>query len=275
MKFSYYPGCSLKGNSREFDESIQLVASRLGWTLNELPDWNCCGATSGHALHAEFESSLAGRNLRIADKMGDDLLTPCAACFSRLKAARKAADFTRNPVKILHLHHALSNLETVARLKALVKNPLNSIRIAVYPGCLSSKPPAITDEPDVDNPMHLDLISDALGARVADWSYKTRCCGGSLMMTQPDVAKKMSFEILAAAMDTGADAIVTDCPMCQTNLDVKQDVPAVELPGEKPIPIFFITELIALAIDEPLMSRLWRKHFIDPRLLLADKGLIR
>ena len=90
MRLSYFPGCSLTGTSAEYDRSIQEVAGLLGLELVELPDWNCCGASSAHSTSHELGVELAARNLELAREAGGDLLVPCAACYQRLRVADDA-----------------------------------------------------------------------------------------------------------------------------------------------------------------------------------------
>ena len=274
MKFSYYPGCSLQGTSAEYDRSIHMVAERLGWHIEDLPDWNCCGATSAHIIDHNLAISLAARNLMIADAIGYDLLVPCAACFNRLKAAEKelihdARKWIGRPYKrtinILHLHDVLSDKESIQRIKKLLRNPLKDLKLAPYYGCLSVRPPNITDDQNCENPNGLDRIIQACRGQVVRWSYKTYCCGGNLMLTRPEIAKRLTKEIFDAAIEAGADAIVTDCPMCQTNLDTRQTEISQEYSINYQLPIFFITELAALAMGETEVSSVLNKHFVDPR----------
>lgn len=47
-KYTYYPGCSSQGSASHLDKSLRAIAPEIGIELEELDDWNCCGASVGH-----------------------------------------------------------------------------------------------------------------------------------------------------------------------------------------------------------------------------------
>jgi heterodisulfide reductase subunit B len=119
----------------------------------------------------------------------------------------------------------------------------------------------------------MDELMHALGMKVMPWSYKTDCCGASLALSRTDVVRRLSGGLLSAAQEAGAECIVTDCPLCQSNLDSRQAEIESELGQRFDLPIFYITELMALAFGASQASRWWKKHFVDPTPLLSGKGL--
>lgn len=274
MKMSYYPGCSLTGTSKEYDESVREVAGLLGMELLELPDWNCCGASSAHMTDHDLSVRLSARNLDIAQNEGNNVLVPCAACFQRLKAADKALredpgrwnrdDYSPN-FNIVHMTTRLCEPEMLDRIRASVKRSLSGLKVACYYGCLSLRPPKVTGASDYERPMGLDMIVEALGGEPVHWSHKTECCGGSLTMTRSDISLKLIGDIVEAAARGGAEAIVVDCPMCQANLDSRQmDLAAGRT---EQLPVFFATELIAAALTERAGGKL-KGHLVDPLVLV-------
>ena len=284
MNVSYYPGCSLDGTAREYGESVEAVAQLLGVELQELDDWTCCGASSAHSTNDELAVALPARNLLIADRAGMDLVVPCAACFQRLKVAEKellAGKVIKGiPDKYegnFHIKYIIDFFwEAIGEktLRKKVKKPLSGLTPVCYYGCLTVRPPKITDARNPENPRAMDNIIKSLGADVKDWSYKTDCCGGSLMFTQPDIAKKLTAKLLDMAKEAGADCIVAGCPVCQSNLDSKQEEISVDSGRKYEIPVFYFTELMGLALGHPSVKKWLSRHMVDPRPLLEKKGLI-
>jgi len=186
MKVSYYPGCSLEGTAVDYAKSLKSVAGSLGIDLEELQDWTCCGSSSAHVMDDDLAVSLAGRNLLIADKTGLDLFVPCAACFQRLKAADKALKNGKTIEGIASSYSGKFNIKHSADwiwetcgekgILPLVKKPLLGLRPVCYYGCLTTRPPAVTDALNPEDPQSMDEIMQVLGADVKNWSFKTDCC---------------------------------------------------------------------------------------------------
>ncbi|MFA4835963.1 MAG: CoB--CoM heterodisulfide reductase iron-sulfur subunit B family protein [Dehalococcoidia bacterium] len=284
MKVSYYPGCSLDGTAREFGESVEGVAKTLGVELKELPDWNCCGASSAHVTNDTLAVDLAARNLQIAEKAGMDLVVPCAMCFSRLKVAEKelkaghkVGGITNAYSGKVHVKDSVSFFwEDVGEktVKEKAKKSLEALNPVCYYGCLTSRPPKITDAKRPEDPQDMDMLMGALGAKVKNWSYKTDCCGGSLILSLPEVAHKLIQKLLDMAKEAGADCIVAACPMCHGNLDMWQKEISAHTGKEYNIPVFYFAELMGLAFDDPAAQKWVRRHATDPIPFLKQKGLI-
>jgi len=278
MKASYYPGCALHGTALEYDESARAVARLLGVELVELPDWSCCGASSAHATEEALALNLAARNLTIAGTQGMDLIVPCAACYSRLKAAERKISGDRgrdsgfrvlNPMEFLFL----SGLSV--RLQELVKRPLTGLKVVCYYGCLLVRPPDVTGVKQYEHPEEMDRLIELMGAEPIPWSYKTDCCGGSLSLTRTDIVMRLTGKLFEKAIEAGAEAMVVACPLCQSNLDSRQEEISRESGNHYELPIFYFTELIGLALGHRDADKWFKRHFVDPRKLLASKGLVR
>jgi len=272
MKLSYYPGCSLQGTARDYDQSVRGVCGMLGIELVEIPDWNCCGASSAHMTSHEVGIRLPLRNLLIAADLGLDILVPCAACFQRLKAAEKALqadpehwdiDGDRPSVRIIHISELLSSPGIDKTIRQQVQQGLGGLKIGCYYGCLSLRNPKITDVVNYEQPDKLERIVSAIGARPIRWSHRTECCSGSLTMARPDIARKLVADIVEAAVRGGADALVTDCPMCQANVEGRQ----LDLSGGPKVPVFFITELISAALTGDYPARQKKLHLVEAGVL--------
>jgi heterodisulfide reductase subunit B len=283
VEVSYYPGCSLHGMAAEYDESIRAVCETLGISVAELADWNCCGASSAHFVDDDLAIRLSARNMAIAEREGRDLLVPCAACFQRLKHADKelkedAPRWIEDPYEgkatVYHVNDFFARPEPLATIKERVSKPLVGLAGVPYYGCLSQRPPKITDAESPENPTSMDELMRAIGMEVRPWSYKTDCCGASLTLTRTDLVRKLSGDLFEAAQEAGAECLVTDCPLCQSNLDTRQGEIEAERGKRFGLPVFYLTELMALALGDGKAPRWWKRHFVDPTPLLSSKGLL-
>lgn len=281
---SYYPGCSLDGTAKEYGESTEAVCKSLDIKLKELDDWNCCGSSSAHVVSDLLAVALPARNLEIADKAGLDLVVPCAACYQRLKMAEKELLSGKDIEGISRKYEGNINIKHLVdfvwedvgerSIVAKVKKPLKDLKPVCYYGCLTVRPPKVTDAENPENPQSMDNVMKSLGADVRNWSYKTDCCGGNLILTRPDIARKLIKKLLDMAEEAGADCIVTGCPMCFSNLDSRQKSVSQGSGKEYKLPIFYFSELMGAAYIEPNTQKWLGRHIVDPRPLLKQKGLI-
>ncbi len=283
MEVSIYPGCSLEGLAKAYGESIEAASKVLGVSFRELEDWTCCGSSSAHVTNDELAVALAARNLAIADRTGSDLVVPCAACFQRLKVAEKHLKAGK-AVEGVPRYDGRFRIRTLpdffledvgeAALRDKVKKPLTGLSVACYYGCLTLRPPKITDAKNPDNPKEMDRVLAALGADVKPWSFKADCCGGNLTLTRPDLHMKLTQRILDMAEEAGADCIAAACPMCHENLDSKQAEISRESGKTYAMPVFYFTELMGLAFGELDVQKWLGRHTVDPRPFLQGKGLL-
>jgi heterodisulfide reductase subunit B len=277
MKYSYFPGCSLKGLGRAYEESLLPVMQRLGAEISELDDWNCCGATAYMSVDEEQACVLAARNLAIAEKAGpEDLLTPCSACYLVLnKTKHNIDDFPQiredvhralDTAKLAYtgktnVRHPLDVLFHDVGLEAIRKKvvrPLKGLKVAPYYGCQVVRPYATFDH--AWNPTTMDEILAALGAEVVHYPLKTKCCGGSLTGTVPTAGLRMCYILLEEAERRGADVIATICPLCQFNLDAYRDQIKKQW-GAVRVPTVYFTQLMGLAFGmEPRQLGLHRNY---------------
>lgn len=282
MKVSYYPGCSLHGSAGEYDESLRVVSGALGIELEELADWTCCGASSAHVTDDTLAASLAVRNVLIADRAGKDLVVPCAACFQRLKAAERGLRASKTPgggafsgkVHIKHSADFIWEVSGERDIGAKAAKRLLGLKPVCYYGCLTVRPPAITGAANPEDPQSLDDIMKVLGADVKNWSYKTDCCGGNLMLTHPEIARQLVKRLFDACLEAGGDCIVVACPMCHAALDTLQATLARDGGGAYAIPIYYFTELMALSFGHGAVGGWLKKHLTDARQLVAHQNLL-
>jgi len=285
MRFAYYPGCTATSTSVEYDESVRETSQHLGVQLEEIPEWTCCGATSGHITNRELAVALPSRNLALANQMSLTLVSPCPACSSRHKVAqyelsrdselraRIEKDIGKSleiPPKPKHILEVLYRDVGIQAIKDKVQKPLKGLKVVAYYGCFLVRPPEIAAFDDPENPMLMDDVMQALGAEVIDWSHKIDCCGGGLSIVAPEIVKKLVGKIINSALSVDADAIVTACGICQANLDMRQ----ARSGGSRALPIFYFSELSALAFGTAKMRQWSAKHMVDPSELLNKLQLL-
>ncbi|MDO9228353.1 MAG: CoB--CoM heterodisulfide reductase iron-sulfur subunit B family protein [Syntrophales bacterium] len=282
MKVSYYPGCSLHGTAKEYDQSVRSVSRALGIDLEEIEDWSCCGASSAHSTNFKLSIALPARDLIAAEKKTQDVMVPCAACFNRFKTAEhhlshdpalkaeveeivggryQGSIAIRNPIDII------ANDIGLEALSAKVVKKLAGLKPASYYGCLLLRPPEVCRFDDAENPVLLDRILTTLGAEARPWSFKTDCCGGSLTISKTTIVTKMVDKLMKMAREAGANCLVTACPVCTANLDMRASA------GAK-LPVFYFTELAALAMGQEGPEGWFKLHQTDPRPLLQGLGLL-
>lgn len=285
MKYAYFPGCSLKGTGRAYEESLLPVLKHLGVELQELDDWNCCGATAYMAVDEGKACVAAARNLAIAEKTGlQQVLAPCSACYLVLNKAQHymhdypaMRELVQRALGVVRLschcdtpvRHPLDVLLNDVGLEAVkqkVVRPLKGLKVAPYYGCQIVRPYATFD--DQANPTSMDRLLEALGATVVRWPLKTKCCGGSLTGTLPEAGLRLSYILLKEAIKRGADVIATVCPLCQFNLDAYH--PKIAARWEPvPIPTVYFSQLMGLAFGLPAEQVVLNRGMVPMKPLAA------
>lgn len=263
-RYAYYPGCSLKGNARPYEESILPVFREVGVPLEELDDWNCCGATAYFSVDDTMATAISGRNLSLAEKSDRNILAPCAGCYLTLRksneflngrsarAAKILNDLKTSgceyhgTVSVKHPLEVLKNDIGYDKIAALVKRPLKGLKVACYYGCQLVRP--FTDFDDPDHPTSLDKLMSAAGAQPVEYAAKTRCCGGSLTGTIEEVGLRLNYILLKEAKRKKADCIVTICPLCQFNLEFAQDKISKTFKDDVRIPVLYFSQVLGLAL---------------------------
>jgi heterodisulfide reductase subunit B len=264
--------------------SVHAVCRELDVDLRELPDWNCCGASSGHCTNLKLSLALPGRNLAIAEKEGMDLAVSCPACFLRLKKViydlSHDEKLRQEIVRVMDMpyegkqktRHILDIIYHDVGLDTIRKKAtkyLKGLKVVSYYGCLLVRPPKVTEFGEHENPVLMDEAMEAIGAEPLDWSGKIDCCGGSLALTRTDIVYKLVDDLMVAARRSGANCIITACPLCQANLDTRQKDGKGEL-----LPIFYFTELLGLSFGISDVNKWLKKHVISPFKLLREYKLI-
>ena len=276
-KFAYFPGCSMDSTAVTYKASLEYVAGRISLELKEIPDWNCCGSTAAHTKNEKLAYSLAARNIAIAEDTYPDLdiVTPCAACYSRLAYAKHAAEdeFTRQEIEriikrpfkgkkeILNFLDVFSQEDVMQACKENMVRDLSGLKIACYYGCLMSRPRKITKAEDIENPMQMDKIIELTGATAVEWDFKTECCGASHQVDAPRQSRPLIERIFRNAKANGAQAIVTACPLCNMNLDMREKEINDMFSKKYDIPVFQFTEILAIGMGAGAKTSGIHQHF--------------
>ena len=254
MTYSYYPGCTLRNKAKDLDTYARACAEALGFTLEELENWQCCGGI--YPLGAdEIASKLPSvRALNAAKEKGQDLVAVCSACYHVLKRVNddmanvedirtRANNYMaleqpyNGETQVLHFLEVLRDRVGFEELKKKVVNPLTGRKIGAYYGCLLLRPSSVMAFDDAENPTILEDFIRALGATPVIYPYRNECCGGYISLKEKDLAGKMCDKITESAAGFEADCLVTACPLCKYNLAKS---------GK--LPIVYFTELLAEAL---------------------------
>jgi heterodisulfide reductase subunit B len=263
-EYAYYPGCSLESLASSYHLSSIEASRALGIELQEIEDWNCCGSTSYFHVDELLAHTLVARNLAIAEKTGLDFVAPCSACYKNayftnahlkedpelaehINYALQADDLhTDGEVNVRHLIEIFTEDLGSEEIKKRVVQPLEGLRVAPYYGCQLIRPRKNGEE--IEDPQFFEDLISALGAKPVDYGVKTRCCGGSLIITNRKAALDMVYQLLRDAEQRNADVIATTCPMCNVNVEVYQRNVNREYGTNFSIPAVYFTQLIGLAM---------------------------
>ena len=288
MNYPYFPGCTLYTKGKSFDDAGKAAGEKLGFSLEELETWTCCGATFPLAEDNDIALASPTRVLAKGRAAGDTLVTLCAVCHNVLKRTNhvmqtneerraRVTDFIEEAyagdLNVLHYLEVLRDQIGFEVLAAKVTKPLQGLKVAPYYGCLLLRPKAVMQMDDPDNPSIFEELLKALGAEPVDYPMKAECCGAFQVVHSDTMATRCSREIIASARARGAQLLVTACPLCQFNLEDRQAEMAKEEQGFKGIPVLYFTQLLDLVLGGDLDTLDLTKHHTDPRPVLQAAGL--
>ena len=274
---SYFPGCSLATTAKENNASLKTFLSHFGVQAQEIQDWNCCGSSSTHSIDSDLALSLGARNLFLAP-CEKSVLIACPGCYLRLNAAKielkrseakrkRYEDFFGKPypedIHLMHFFELLVQMDSTGAF-ANLEGRLNGLKIAPYYGCMLARPPSMTKETFFSEIKEKTMTS--LGGAPVQWPFFSTCCGTFLSVSRPGIAEKLVNRIMAGALKSGADCIVTACAMCHLNLELR-------CRKENRIPVFHFSELLSLSLEDNRSEDWFKRHLIDPRPLLRKKAL--
>ncbi len=301
-RVAYYPGCALEGTGHAYNQSTKAVGKALGLELDEVKNWNCCGAMEVKNVDPKVQTYLSSRVMSIAaNEMGATVvMAPCNGCYHNLKKAeyelandessRQVVD--RISKKAGHQTYQAGQVETIhaldwikqgvgeEELKRRVKNSLKGLKIANYYGCMYTRPRHIFPEKDqggasesTSKPHFMDDLLAAAGAENVDFPLKTACCGGAHVLSDSDTSTKLVLNILQAAELAGADVIATECPTCHSGLEMHQ-VRAEKVLGKKTrVKMMYFTQLLGVALGVSPRKLSVHENASDPLELLKSKGM--
>jgi len=292
MKIFYYPGCTVKTKAKNLEESAIAAMKALDIELVELPNWNCCGTVFGMSTDDLVHQLAPLRNLlRVKEQGGDKVTTMCSMCYNTLKRAnhliredeekrRLIADFMseeairyEGEVEVLHLLEILRDVVGFEALKEKVKINLKGLKLDPYYGCMLTRPQEIGID-NMENPTILEELLTALGAEVVKDPMKTECCGSYHTVNAVEVVADRGYEILHSALKRGADAMVLSCPLCDYNLDHRQREIAKKYVDFSGIPVFYFSQLLALALGLETKESRFDLNYVDPLPLLREKRVV-
>ncbi len=301
-RVAYYPGCALEGTGHAYNRSTKAVGKALGLKLDEVKNWNCCGAMEVKNIDPKIQTYLSSRVMSIAaNEMGHDVvMAPCNGCYHNLKKAEYDLEHDggsqevvdRLSTKAGHETYEAGQVETIHALdwikdgigedglRTKVKNSLQGIKIANYYGCMYTRPRHIFPEKDrgpgsesTSEPHFMDDLLAAAGAENVDFPLKTACCGGAHTLSDSDISTKLVLNILEAAEAAGADVIATECPTCHTGLEMHQIRAEKRLGRKTTVKILYFTQLLGLALGLSARKVGVQENVSDSRGFLKEKGL--
>lgn len=280
MKYAYYPGCSAESTARDQHMSVGQVARSLDIDLVELKGWICCGSTPAHQTSRILSIALPAANLLMAQKLNLDMVVFCASCYNRMKVANHEIQSSSairqkvakhlgedydGKVRVRHFVEVLINDVGISKLQKHITHTLNGLKVASYYGCLLVRPSDVTGFDDPENPTLMDQLVKSMGGESIDWPHKVTCCGGGFAISRTDIVVELSNSILNMAKSSGAQCITVACPMCQINLDMRQDNISKIKKTTYEMPIVYITQLLGLCLGVPWRKLGMNKCIVSPK----------
>ena len=292
MKLLYFPGCTLKTSAKNLEKSAFAIMERLGHELKEMDDWVCCGVVSSLSDDDLMRHLAPLRSLIHVEDQGEEkVVTLCDMCCNTLKQTNlrvkeipddletlnafmdKENDY-KGTVTVYHFLEFLRDEIGFAKIKKMVKNPLKGLKIMPYYGCMLLRPREVAID-DAEDPQILSDLLNTLGANVVDNPFKIECCGSYHTIENKEIVSNRAQRITNFAVERDADAIMLSCPLCRFNLDVRGKEAEKLYSGYKQIPIYYYTQLIAIALGlDPAVCG-FDQHAVDPNLLLKKKGVYK
>lgn len=287
MRYGYYPGCSLEGISAEYDDSIRSLLAHLNVAIEDVPDWICCGTLAASSLSRLMGPATALWNVARAKGAGcDQLITPCSACLYHFKHAAKRVDddpalrveieeLLELPLaalpRTIHPLELLTADGFEASIRQSVQRDLSHLKVVCYYGCHISRPAAVMQFDDPENPKSMDRLMNWVGVEALDWSGKVDCCGAHYSLIRPDIVVDLCKDLFEYALEVGADAIVAACPMCHANLDTRQGEIGSRLGRSLNMPVLYFSQVLGYALGLPIKSLGLKRHIVDPLPLMLAK----
>lgn len=276
MKYAFFPGCTMANRLQFAEKSVRMVVPEFGFELVDLP-FTCCPEPNAiRALSDDTWITFAARNIALAEAETLDILTACAGCHESLTLAKHELDTKparkerankilkkigleyKGTSSIIHVHQLLFDEVGIEAISAKVVKPI-SFKVVTHSGCHLLRPEKILKVDSAEIPVKLDMLCEALGMESLDYMDKVMCCGAGVRKTNSVTSYAVLREKMTSMTMVEPDAIVVFCPTCFITFESGQRVANRIFNTEFNLPVFYYTELLAIALGLP-----------DTDLLLAD-----
>jgi succinate dehydrogenase / fumarate reductase cytochrome b subunit len=281
-RVAYYKGCLASLSAKELDTSTRALAPRVGYELVELESVTCCGAGDIHEAEPDYYLHLNARILAYAEETGcDTLMTVCNVCTLNLRQANHQLQIDaalrervndnlesvgvpryEGTVEVLHFLWLVAG-ESYDTLKEVAHKGLRGLKIAPFYGCQILRPSKLLGFDDPDKPDSLERIIAACGGEAVDYPAKVKCCGFPIIQAREDTALAELIQPIEQAMEAGADAMVTPCPLCHLSLDAWQSKLEKQTGRSFKMPIFHLSQLIGVAAGLADSELKFRRHVVS------------
>ena len=288
LEYAYFPGCSGDSTGSSYTDATNYVAERIGLVMHEIDDWCCCGTSAAKLTDDDLMHALPARSLCLSEQQmpGLDVVTSCTGCYSSLKAAvhwaRESEDNRAHVSSLIGMDYAAS-ADVKSMLEVLVdpsmrelivgklQKTLGGMKLACYYGCTQVRPVEVVNFENPENPHSMEALLDAAGASCVEWAFKTECCGASNHVVSPKVARSAVERILRNAVACGAEAIVTSCPLCWLNIDMREKAINKEHGTSYELPVYYFTQLLALCMGATPEQAGLQRHFTPAADFALDR----
>lgn len=264
-EFALFPGCVLKQAAKESSLALAAVAKKLDLKLQEIPGWSCCGASQAQDVDPLATLVANARNLALAEKIGQPLMTACSTCLLMLRRAKAALDGGRKDE--INQFLAKGNMQyqgtvevttflwemakAANELKGKVAKPLSGLKVAPFYGCHSVRPEKVLSFESAVTPTSFETVVTALGAQPVPFAKRLDCCGFHAIYPAENDVMRMTSAIVDSAANAKADCLVTPCPLCQMQLDIYQEHAQEMTHSKAKLPVLHLTQLVGLALGIP------------------------
>ncbi|WXG39982.1 MAG: (Fe-S)-binding protein [Candidatus Freyarchaeum deiterrae] len=210
-----YFGCVTAYRYGETGKAIVELLKKADYDFTITPDEGCCGMHPYWDGEIKLTADIARENVEIFKKTGaKTIVTACAGCYSTFKNAYPALvenfDF-----KVVHFSELLWELIKGGKLKLKKTTPM---KVTYHDPCHLGRHAEVFDAPR-------EVIKSIPGVELVEMEHHGRdsnCCGGGggYFTAFPENSVEIAEKRVREAEETGADALVTTCPLCKTNLDL-------------------------------------------------------
>ena len=281
-KLAYYKGCLASLSAKELDISTRALAPKVGYELIELESVTCCGAGDIHEAEPDYYLHLNARILSYAEATGcDTLMTVCNVCTLNLRQANHQLKIDEDlrarvndnleqvgvapysgGVEVMHFLWLVAG-ESFDKLQTVAHKGLRGLKIAPFYGCQILRPSKLMGFDDPDKPSSLERIIEACGGEAIDYPAKIKCCGFPIIQAREDTALDELVQPIEQAMEAGADAMVTPCPLCHLSLDAWQSKLKKQTGRDFKMPILHLSQLVGVAAGLTDSELKFKRHVVS------------